>query len=85
MTIHDKDKILVTKDVPDTLYNGGIIRKGTILFARGTTVAMYEGKPDQLPIWFRDRKGNLMMGAIARDSYELIELKYIPLYRILYE
>ena len=82
MTIHDRDKLLITKDV--IVQYSYILRKGQIVFARGTSSSSY-GKIDNLPILFRTDKGMLAMAEISADAYELIELKYIPLYRLLYE
>lgn len=84
MTIHDKDKILITKAVMPG-QGQCLLLRGQIVWARGTTTAMYEGKPDNLPVYYRDKSGDLQMGQVKADSYELIELKYIPLYRLLYE
>lgn len=80
MTIHDRDKLLIIKDCGKASF-----KKGDIVFARGTTVSTYPGKINNLPIYYRDSKGMLQMGTLGSDMYELIELKYIPLYRLLYE
>lgn len=81
MTIHDGDKLLIVKVM--NVRSGYSIRKGQIVFARGTSGS--EGKPDHLPIYYRDDTGMLRMGQVLADEYELIELKYIPLYRLLYD